>query len=320
MVNAGQFFVLGFDGKEVPASLEKLCKSHGLSGVILFARNIKSPPQLKKLTRGLRSVAGKRSFIISVDQEGGRFQRLKPPAFGSYPPACEVSADTALELGKRMGQELASLGINVDYAPVLDVNTNPDNPIIGVRSFNEDPYEVTKIAELFVKGLASMGITACGKHFPGHGDTSQDSHLTLPVVDHPQERLQSIELVPFRELVGWGLRMIMTAHVLYPTLDPEHPATFSPRILGDLLRQELGFEGLVITDDMGMAGALSQADLSEACVEAFAAGCDLLMVCEHWERHEEIISALEEEIDKSPALQKRAQESTKRIEQVMNKM
>ena len=314
---AGKFFVLGFDGATIPASLKRVCARHGLAGVVLFDRNIESPEQLKRLTRELQSLSDDGSLIVAIDQEGGRFQRLKPPVFPAFPPACEIEIESALALGRRMGQQLAQLGINVDLAPVLDVNTNPRNPIIGERSFGSDPQHVVRVGKLFVKGLQDKGVVACGKHFPGHGDTDQDSHLTLPVVDHPIERLRAVELVPFRALIEAGLQCLMTAHVLYPALDTQHPATFSEMILGNLLREELGFQGLIITDDMGMAGSLSQADVPEACVQAFAAGCDLLLVCEHHDRHERIIEALGEAIDRSAALQERAGQSLERLRRVI---
>jgi len=317
MINdAGNFFILGFDGTSVPASLKMFSKQHGLGGVIFFDRNIESPGQLKRLTAQLQSLSPSGSLIISIDQEGGKFQRLRPPYFTAFPPACEVSTQTALDLGRRMGQELAELGINVDFAPVLDVNTNPHNPIIGERSYGSNPQIVAEVGKLFITGLQERGVLACGKHFPGHGDTDRDSHLTLPVVDHPVERLQTVELVPYRELIGCGLRAIMTAHVLYPALDPKNPATFSPIILCEILRKELGFKGLIVTDDMGMAGSLSQADLPEACIQAFGAGCDLLLVCEHHDRHEEIVESLRKSIHKSEVLKKRARESIERLSRV----
>ncbi|MFH0799831.1 MAG: beta-N-acetylhexosaminidase [Pseudomonadota bacterium] len=315
----GRFFILGFDGIRVPASLKKLHDCCGLGGVVLFDRNIRSAQQLKELTRELRDLSPRHPFIISIDQEGGRFQRLKPPHFSAFPPACDVDAETALEIGQRMGEELKDLGINVDFAPVLDVDTNPRNPIIGVRSFGSDPQLVAQRGRLFIKGLEEKGVLACGKHFPGHGDTDEDSHLTLPVVRKDQKALERCELLPFKNLVqqkNHALKCLMTAHVLYPALDPGHPATFSKRILTDLLRGEWGYEGLVISDDMGMAGALSRADLPDASVLSFAAGCDLVLVCEHHDRHEEIITTLRKAIEKSPSLQKRAEESLGRINRV----
>ena len=173
---------------------------------------------------------------------------------------------------------------------------------------------VAEIGKSFIKGLQESGVRACGKHFPGHGDTIGDSHLTLPVVDHPVERLRSIELLPFREAINSGLKCLMTAHVMYPALDPENPATFSQKILVDLLRRELGFKGIVVTDDLGMAGSLSKGDLREVCIQAFAAGCDQLLVCEDHPRHEEIVDALETAIDTSDALQDRIRDSLGRIQ------
>jgi beta-N-acetylhexosaminidase len=309
-LDAARFFVLGFDGRAVPERLRALQARSPLGGVALFARNVEAPEQVRALCAGLRSLGIQ---LIAVDQEGGRFQRLPPPRFGAYPAACEVAPEQAREVGARMGAELSSLGITVDFAPVLDVNTNPENPIIGVRSFGSDPARVAAAGCAFVAGLQSRGVLACGKHYPGHGDTGEDSHFTLPTVSLPAGTLRAVHARPFGEAFRAGLRLVMTAHVLYPALDPDKPATFSAAILRDLLRGEQAFTGCVITDDMGMAGALSQADLPLACVEAFAAGCDLLLVCEHHDRHEEVIAALGAEIARSPALAQRADESARRI-------
>jgi beta-N-acetylhexosaminidase len=312
MVDAGKFFMLGFGGTRVPASLQQWVKKYGLGGAILFDRNIETPEQVTKLTRELKNLSS--DFLISIDQEGGKFQRLKPPLFGAYPPACEVTLETAYDVGSTMGRELAALGINFDNAPVLDVNSNPKNPIIGNRSFSADPKLVAQMGQLFVQGFQDNHVIACGKHFPGHGDTSQDSHLTLPVVKKTREALEAVEFYPFRELMRHNqLPSIMTAHVVYTALDPDLPATFSKKIMIDLLRKEWGYKGVVITDDLGMAGALSRGDLPDVCIEAFTAGCDLLLVCDHHERHEELIEALAKAIAQSDPLKKRAQESLERI-------
>ena len=308
----GRFFVLGFAGHAVPKPLQEILAAHGLGGVILFGRNIASREQLRTLTGALISHSGHGHLVICTDQEGGGFQQLRPPHFTAFPAACDVREDEALDFGRRMGEELSRGGINLDLAPVLDVNSNPRNPIIGSRSFASQPDQVSRVAHSFVKGLAEQGVHACGKHFPGHGDTDQDSHVTLPTVSHPLERLRSIEFRPFLDLIREGIPFLMTAHVLYPALDARHPATFSSRILVDLLRSEMAFQGLLITDDLGMAGSLSQGDLQEACIQAFAAGCDLLLVCEHHERQPDLIEGLTEAIRKSPALQQRAEETTAR--------
>ncbi|MBI5299154.1 MAG: beta-N-acetylhexosaminidase [Deltaproteobacteria bacterium] len=319
-MKAGEFFILGFDGKTVPNSLKELALRYGLGGVIHFDRNIESPSQLKKLNHALQNLSPDQPLLISVDQEGGRFQRLKSPLFGKYPPACDVNCTTALEVGRQMGAELHDLGFNFDNAPVLDVNINPNNPIIGKRSFSSDPRVVAQIGQLFIQGLQEKGIMACGKHFPGHGDTDTDSHLTLPVVRKNREVLEQCELYPFKKLIqtkyssASALKCLMTAHVVYPALDPDLPATFSKKIMTDLLRKEWGYEGLVITDDLGMAGSLSRGDVPSACIEAFAAGCDLLLVCEHLERHFEIVEKFEKALTQSNFLKKRILESTERIE------
>ncbi len=317
-ISAGKFFVLGFDGYEVPDSLKKIAGEHGLAGIILFDRNIESAEQVAELSRQLQELSADHPLVISIDQEGGRFQRLKPPIFGDYPRACDVNRTDAYGVGQRMGKELASLGITIDYAPVLDVCTNSENPIIGERAFSSDPAEVIAIASEFVKGMQEQGVLACGKHYPGHGDTHEDSHLTLPAVNHSMQRLQEVELLPFRELLGTAIRIVMTAHILYPALDPDHPATFSSKILNDLLRQQQGYQDLIITDDLGMEGALSQADLPGVCVQAFSAGCDLLMVCDHHEKHVEIIETFSQSIRQSEMLQKRALESSERLCSVLS--
>ena len=314
MKEIGAFFVFGFEGLESPSHLlTSIAKKWDVGGVCLFARNIDSPDQVKRLNEQVQKIREDHSLIIAVDQEGGNFQRLKPPAFGTYPPAAKVNVESAEEIGIRMGRELASLGFTIDYAPILDVNSNPDNPIIGVRSFGNNPQDVIEIGRRFIHGLQSTGVLACGKHFPGHGDTSQDSHLTLPTVKHHEKRLRDVEIAPFANLVQDDLTVIMTAHVMYPALDPQKPATFSRIILHDLLRQDLDYRGLITTDDLGMVGSTSHADLPDACIEAFTAGCDLLLVCEFHDRHLEILERFHEAVGKSKALQARAEESFRRL-------
>lgn len=314
---AEYFFVFGFDGLRISLQTKKLLKRGPLGGLILFDRNIESPKQVKTLVEELKALSGNPYFVINIDQEGGRFQRLKPPYFGAYPRACDISEGEAYGFGSQMGEELSSLGINQVNAPVLDVNTNPSNPIIGDRAFSNDPAKVYKIAKEYIRGLQDKGVFACGKHFPGHGDTELDSHLALPVVKHSKKHLEKYEFYPFKELIPHGLKFMMTAHVLYTELDKNNSATFSQKILGQILRDEWHYEGLVISDDLGMAGALVRGDLDDMCLEAFAAGCDLLLVCDHHERHPELIEKLEKAIKKSSALQARAEESLKRIQRIM---
>ncbi|MCA9517400.1 MAG: beta-N-acetylhexosaminidase [Myxococcales bacterium] len=311
----GEFFVLGFDGLHEPvARLRGLAERYGLGGVCLFARNVDGPVQIRGLTRSLKAMCPEPWFVIATDQEGGDFQRLPPPLFGTYPAARDLKLGEAFEVGARMGQELAGLGITLDLAPVLDVDTNPDNPIINVRSFSRDPELVAAIGVEFIRGLSRHGVHACGKHFPGHGDSDTDSHLTLPTIRHDRARLDAVELHPFSRVIDEAnVSVIMPAHIVYTAIDPVRPGTYSPAVLDDLLRDQLGFAGVVLTDDMGMEGALSQGELAENCVEAFAAGCDQLLVCEFHDLHEACVARLGEAIEASPALKRRAAESRRRI-------
>ena len=312
----GNFFVLGLPGPTVPPSLSSMRERMGLAGTILFDRNVETPDQLQKLTTSLQAMDRSEPLLIAIDQEGGEKQRLKPPHFKQHPYPSHMTLKSARQIGKEIALELTRMGINLDLAPVLDVDTNPKNPIIGKRSFGKEPYQAARIAREFTVGLNQGGVLACGKHFPGHGDTSEDSHLTLPVVDQPLKRLMEVELVPFQYMIGEEIPFLMTAHVVYTALDPKKPATFSSKILQELLRGQLLFEGIVISDDMAMAGALSHADLPDACVEAFAVGCDLLLVCENDDRQEEAVETLGKANEKSNALKIRAMESVERIRAV----
>jgi beta-N-acetylhexosaminidase len=189
------------------------------------------------------------------------------------------------------------VGFHQNYAPVLDVDSNPDNPIIGNRSFSRDPNRVARLGAAFIDGLQSAGVAACGKHFPGHGDTSVDSHLELPSLPHDMERLMSVELVPFRAAARAGVASIMTAHVLFEALDSDHPATLSEKVLVPILRNELGFDGVIVSDDLEMMAIADHYGIEEAAVRAIRAGCDQLLICKNadWipRAHEAIAKAVE---------------------------
>jgi len=261
-----------FDGVSAPDWLRRWL-GRGLGGVVLFGRNIKSPDQLLSLTRSLRSEHG--DLLVATDEEGGDVTRLEARTGSSYPGnwALGVVDDITLteEVAASIAGELAAVGINFDFAPVADVNSNPDNPVIGIRSFGSEPAVVSRHVAAFVSGLQRQGVAACAKHFPGHGDTSQDSHLELPVVDgDPAEALE-----PFRAAIAAGARSVMTAHVRVPALDDEQ-ATLSPRILQELLREELGFAGVAITDALEMRAVSTTVGIEEGAVRALAAGADAL--------------------------------------------
>jgi beta-N-acetylhexosaminidase len=287
-VNAHARFLVGFDGTSVPSELRAFLAAGSPAGVVLFGRNIVSTEQVAELTADLAALwpADGPPPLICVDQEGGPVQRLKPPQcpeFDRVPAMRDIVAThdlVAIEaLGARMGSQLAATGFNVDFAPVLDVDTNPANPIIAERAFGTTPAEVAERALAFARGLSRGGVLGCGKHFPGHGDTALDSHLALPVVAHDRARLEAIELPPFRAAVAADIPMLMTAHILMPALDPIWPATLSPRIIPELLRAQWGYDGVVVSDDLEMKAVFDRYSVDEIAHGCVDADVDVLLVC-----------------------------------------
>jgi beta-N-acetylhexosaminidase len=278
----GQLLIAGFDGQALPVELRSLSREFGLGGVILFARNIAEPEQVAELCYEAARLVPDLPLWVSVDQEGGRVARLKAP-FTEWPPMASIGRSRDVGLAERFARALASelraVGISLDYAPVLDVHTNSRNPVIGDRALSDDPGEVARLGGAIIRALQAEGIAACGKHFPGHGDTSVDSHLDLPLVEHPIERLREVELVPFRAAIEAQVASIMTAHVLLPALDDQHPATFSKRIVSGVLRGELKFDGLILSDDLEMKAVTDRDAVPAAAVLAVEAGCDGLLIC-----------------------------------------
>ncbi len=267
----------GFVGTALPDWLAARLRN-GLAGVCLFGENIVSPEQLRALTAEIR--AANPRAIVAVDEEGGDVTRLYERTGSPFPGNAVLGRIDDVEytesVARSVGRQLRLAGCNLDFAPDVDVNSNPKNPVIGVRSFGADAALVARHAAAWVRGLESTGTAASAKHFPGHGDTAQDSHLATPVVDRPLEALRERELVPFAAAIAAGARTIMTSHILLPRVDRERPATFSRRILQDLLRGELGFDGVIVSDALDMAGASGGIGIPEAAVRAVAGGCDLL--------------------------------------------
>jgi beta-N-acetylhexosaminidase len=286
----------------------------GVAGVILFGRNLGEPGETAALVRELKTSAA-RPFLVSVDQEGGRVARFRGGPFTRIPPMRTIGQRGDARLARRVGQllafELRALGIDWDFAPVLDVDTNPANPVIGDRSFARDPEDVARLAVALAEGLEAGGVASCGKHFPGHGDTLQDSHATLPVLSHGLERLRAVELVPFGAYSRARLAAVMTAHVRFPALGEDVPATLSPRVMQGLLRDELGFRGLAVSDDLEMKAI---ADPAEAAVEALRAGVDLLLVCHHAPVQRRVLDALVEAVERGHLTEQRLREAHARIE------
>ncbi|EMA05086.1 beta-N-acetylhexosaminidase/glycoside hydrolase family 3 domain-containing protein [Haloarcula vallismortis ATCC 29715] len=313
----GQLFMAGFDGSEPTDGVLELIREYNLGNIIYFARNITSPTQVATLSAELQSeataVGAGLPLFVATDQEGGVVSRLN---WGTQLPsqmligACDDDV-MARRAGATVGRELRSLGINLNLAPVLDVNNNPDNPVIGVRSFGEDPERVATLGTAMAQGLQSVGVTACGKHFPGHGDTAVDSHLDLPVVAHERSRLERIEFAPFKAAIQSGIDAIMTTHVAFPAItgSKELPATMSSAVQTALLRKQLGFDGVLVTDCLEMDAIAEGVGPAEGAVRAIEAGCDIITVSHTLERQraaiEAVLSAVrsgrltEERIDRS---------------------
>jgi beta-N-acetylhexosaminidase len=289
----GQLFIVGFEGTEITFELEAWMATYGWGGVIIFGRNVGSPAQVLSLTQGLQTAVQARGhppLLIAVDQEGGRVARLKAP-FTTFPSAAMVGQTDSEELtcnvGKALATELRAVGITMAMAPVLDVLSNPDNTVIGDRAFSSDPYRVARLGTAFMRGMHASGVIAVGKHFPGHGDTLLDSHVALPVCERTVVQLNACELLPFDAAIAAGLEAIMTAHVIYKAWDAGLPATLSSAILTGILRGHIGFQGVIISDDLGMAAVSQTMPWEEVPMQALRAGVDLLLICHQRERQEQ---------------------------------
>jgi beta-N-acetylhexosaminidase len=280
--HVGRLAIVGFSGASAPVELGDIARRFDLGGVIYFARNVVEPLQVRELSREIAALAQAWPFWISVDQEGGRVARLKRP-FTEWPPMQTLgrSGDEALarRFALALSAELRAVGVTLDYAPVLDVHTNPKNPVIGDRALSDKAEDVARLGCVIIEALQGQGIAACGKHFPGHGDTSVDSHHDLPVVDYGPDRLDAIELVPFRAAVAAGVAAIMTAHVLLPAFDETRPASLASSVITGLLKQKMGYQGVVMSDDLGMKAVAATTPLPEATIAAIEAGCDVVLLC-----------------------------------------
>ncbi len=338
---AAELFMLGYQGAEPGPDLLALVQEQRLAGIILFARNLVTPQQVRQSVDRLQAAAGELPMLIATDQEGGVVSRItgsepvRPgnmgrglsqviPAKGlagtPWPGNMTLGAARSPELARQVAegvaQELLALGINLNLAPVVDVNNNPANPVIGVRSYGADPAPVAELGAAAITGYQAGGVMATAKHFPGHGDTSVDSHLALPVIPHDRARLEAVELVPFQRAIAAGVGAIMTAHVCFPAVEPEPglPATLSRRVLTGLLRAELGFRGLILTDCLEMHAIARGIGVAEAAVRAIIAGADLVLVSHTWEVQREAIAAVREAIASGRIPAERVAESLERVQ------
>ena len=316
----GQLIMVGFEGTQANETIETYIRERAVGGVVLFSRNIETPQQTAELTNQLQRLAGATThqipLFIGIDQEGGWVIRLKEGAT-VLPGNMALGATDSTALAERAGEitavELAAVGVNLNFAPVMDVNNNLDNPVIGRRSFGESPELVSRLGVPYIRGLQRKGVLATAKHFPGHGDTTVDSHFDLPTVNHDRERIHTLELQPFRAAIDADVAAIMTAHIIYPAFDPDRPATLSPTILTNLLREELGFDGLLITDDMEMKAIDDRYRSGEAAVMAVEAGADIVMVLWTPTKQLEVFEALLSAVKSGRISQARLDQSVERI-------
>ena len=272
----------GFTGTTLPVELRALAREFDLGGIVLFARNVEEPAQVADLAREAQELSTRAPVWVGIDQEGGRVQRVKAP-LTVWPPMATLGRadDEALtrSFATALARELRAMGISIDFAPVMDVLTNPRNPAIGDRAFSGDAAVVARHGAVVIQALQAQGLPACAKHFPGHGEAGVDSHEEMPIVDLPPDRLEAVEWVPFRAAVEAGVAAVMTCHVLVPSLDEASPATLSRAVVQGALRGTVGFDGVVFTDDMDMRAISSHHEPGDAAVAALAAGCDVLVQC-----------------------------------------
>jgi len=323
----GNLFMCGFnsvsDSTIITDELRTLIEQYHIGGVIYFSRNIRNPKQVAELSSSIQSLAMNKKYkipmIISVDQEGGNVVRLRSGSIfpGNMGLGAINSENIAYEVGRIIGIELISVGINMNLAPVLDVNTNPLNPVIGNRSFGGDPRIVASLGGAFIRGLHSSGVLSVAKHFPGHGDTSLDSHLELPVMDKSLDELMNVHIRPFVDAINiFNVDAIMTAHVVYPALDKENPATLSKRILTDLLRNKLGFKGVIMTDCMEMKAISDRYSAGDSAVKALKAGADMVLFSHTYKKQIEAYHSIVKAVENGDINEEELNEKVSRILQL----
>lgn len=314
----GQLLIVGLEGYSMDDNTLEMIEKHHVGGFILYKKNIKDVEQLVALTNSLKAANSKNKIplFISIDEEGGIVSRM-PEEVKKLPSSGTIgrmgNEELSYEVGKILGHELNLFGFNMNFAPILDINSNPQNPVIGDRAFGADKDIVSKLGVQTMKGIQSQGVISVVKHFPGHGDTSVDSHIGLPRVDHGLERLREFELVPFARAIENGADAVMVAHILFPQIDPDNPSTLSKTIITDILKGEMGFEGVVITDDMTMGAIVENYSIGDAVVKSILAGSDLILVCHGYENELQAIDAIRGAVEKGIISEDRIDESVYKV-------
>jgi beta-N-acetylhexosaminidase len=314
----GQMMIVGVEGYEADDGARKMIEELHVGGFILFGSNIKSPEQLLELNNSLKTanLVNKTPLFISIDEEGGRISRI-PKVIKNLPTNKNIgkinNEEFSYEVGMLLAEKVSAFGFNMDFAPVLDINSNPKNPVIGDRAFGSEVEVVRDLGVQTMIGIRTSGVIPVVKHFPGHGDTAVDSHIGLPTVDNDLERLKSFELIPFKAAIDNGAECVMVAHILLSEIDAENPATLSKTIISDILRNQLEFEGVVITDDMTMGAITKNYDLASAAVQSVGAGSDIILVAHKYENAVAVMKALDEAVQAGRITEERIDQSVYRI-------
>jgi len=314
----GQLITVGIDGYNLDDNAKGLIESKKVGGIILFKNNVNDSNQLLQLINSIKETnsTNKIPIFISVDEEGGRVNRF-PKEIKALPSNKIVGnkndSNLAYDIGKDIGYALSSFGYNMDFAPVLDINSNPNNTVIGDRAFSSDKNIVANLGANEIKGFKSSNVICVAKHFPGHGDTATDSHYSLPIINKTIEQLQELEFVPFKKAIEEKVPAIMVSHILLPNVDDTNPASMSKTIITDILRKDLNFDGVVVSDDMTMGAITNDYDISEACIKAINAGTDLLLVCHGYDNEVKVINSIKEAVNNKTISMDRIDESVYRI-------
>lgn len=310
--------LVGIDGTVLDEQAKKMITEDKIGGIILYKDNIKSLKGMISLINSMKksNTGNPAPLFMSVDQEGGKVSRM-PKEYATFPSNGTVGASNdaaaAEKMGKLLAIEVRSAGFNMNFAPVLDINSNPDNPVIGDRSFGNAADQVIQLGIAEMKGIESEGVVPVVKHFPGHGDTSVDSHLDLPIVNKTAGQLADLEWLPFQAAIKEGTDAVMVAHILFPKLDPDKPASLSRTIIGEQLRDEMGYQGIVITDDLTMGAIMKNYDLTTAAVDTVNAGSDILLVAHGYDNEKRVMDSLLQNVKNGKIQETRIDESVYRI-------
>ncbi|HEY0827172.1 MAG TPA: beta-N-acetylhexosaminidase, partial [Bacilli bacterium] len=319
----GQMMIVGVEGLAVDTHTRELIDQHHVGGFILYKENIEDTNQTLSFLNELKAFnKGQIPLFLSVDQEGGKVNRM-PEDYAKIPANQAIGKinqpGLSFRIGVLLAKQVKSVGFNMNYAPVLDINSNAQNPVIGDRSYGSDEEVVSKLGVQTMLGIQSQEVVPVVKHFPGHGDTAVDSHLELPTVNKTLSQLRKFELLPFAAAIKNKADVVMIAHILLPHLDPDHPASFSKRIITGILREEMQFEGVVITDDMTMGGIVKHYDIKEAAVQSIQAGSDVIMVAHGYETAVEVINYLVSKVESGTIAEDEIDQSVYRILQLKKK-